>query len=135
MLAATVPIRTDDVDSHGHVGSAAFFTYLEELFAAGLDQILGEDWVTVRVELDFRHELLYADREARVEAWLERTGTSSVSFSVAVRRLDGGVVADGRVVLVAWDPRLRRARALAPGEIEALRAAASPAVDSGRAGV
>jgi acyl-CoA thioesterase FadM len=127
MLEATVAIRADDIDSLGRVGNAAYFTYLEELFARTLDAVLGQDWVTVRVELDFGHELVLADREVNLEAWLERVGTSSLSFHVALRRADGLAVAEGRVVLVAWAPERRVSRALQPGEVTALQSAASPA--------
>jgi acyl-CoA thioesterase FadM len=126
VLEATVAIRTDDIDSLGRVGNAAYFTYLEELFARSLEDILGDDWVTARVELDLARELVPADREVKVEAVLERVGNASVSFRVAVRRVDGQAAAEGRVVLVAWSPERRASRPLEPDEVSALRIAAAP---------
>jgi acyl-CoA thioesterase FadM len=126
MLETTVAIRADDLDRRGFVSSTAYLTYLEELFARGLDEVLGQNWVTIRVELERGVDLVQADGEARAEAWLERTGRSSLSFRVAIRRGDGTVAVSGRVVLVAWDPRTRRSRVLDSGEIESLRIAASP---------
>jgi acyl-CoA thioesterase FadM len=127
MLETVVPIRADDLDRRGFVSSAAHLTYLEELFADGLDEVLGQNWVTVRVELERGVDLVQDDGEVRAEAWLERTGRSNLSFRVALRRGDGTVAVSGRVVLVAWDPQTRRSRLLDPGEVDRLRAAAAPA--------
>jgi acyl-CoA thioester hydrolase len=124
VFATTMRIRVHDIDALGHVNNAAYFTYVEELFAQSLEPVLGEDWVTVRVELDFRRELVLADEEVRAEARLERIGNSSLSFQVALTRPDGVVAADGRVVLVAWTPETRRSRPLSPAETEALGALA-----------
>ena len=124
MLESIVAIRRDDLDSRGRISDAACFTYLEELFAHGLDDVLGQDWVTVRVELDRGSDTAQADGEVRAEAWFERAGRSSLSFGVAIRGRDGAV-AEGRVVLVAWDPEVRRSRALTAQEVERLRLAAS----------
>jgi acyl-CoA thioester hydrolase len=126
MLEAAISIRAHDVDALGHVNNATYFTYLEELLARSLEPVLGDDWVTVRVELDFRRELVLADREVRTEARLERIGSSSLSFRAAVRRADGEVAAEARVVLAAWAPRTRRSRPLTPEEIAAVRALDSP---------
>jgi acyl-CoA thioester hydrolase len=115
-------IRAHDIDALGHVNNAAYFTYLDELFAQSLESILGQDWVTVRVELDFRRELVLADKEVRAGARLERIGNSSLSFEVALTLPDGTVAADGRVVLVAWTPETGRSRPLSPAETEALQA-------------
>jgi acyl-CoA thioesterase FadM len=129
VLETTVEIRADDIDALGRVGNAAYFTYLEELFAHGLEAILGDDWVTVRVELEFAHELVLVDRQVKAEAVLERVGNSSLSFRVAVHRADGGPAsAEGRVVLVAWSPERRASRPLTRDEVGALRIAASPVI-------
>lgn len=125
MLESVVAIRREDFDSHGRISDAACFTYLEELFAHGLDDTLGQNWVTVRVELERGSDAEQADGEVRAEAWLERSGRSSLSFGVAIRGRDGPV-AEGRVVLVAWDPDARRSRPLTPAEVEQLRLTASP---------
>ena len=122
VLATTMQIRAHDIDALGHVNNAAYFTYVEELFAQSLEPVLGQDWVTVRVELDFRRELVLADREVQARARLERIGNSSVAFEVAVTRPDGTVAAEGRVVLVAWAPETRRSRPLSSAETEALQA-------------
>ena len=124
MLESVVATRREDFDSHGRISDVACFTYLEELFAHGLDEVLGQNWVTVRVELERGPNSDLGDGEVRAEAWLERAGRSSLSFGVAIRGLDGPV-AQGRVVLVAWDPEARGSRALTPAEVEHLRLTAS----------
>lgn len=128
MLEAAVAIRREDLDSLGRISDVACFTYLEELFAHGLDDVLGENWVTVRVELERGPDAVQADGQIRAEAWLERAGRSSLSFGVAIRGR-GGTVAEGRVVLVAWDPDRRRSRPLEPQEVDCLRLTAAPPPD------
>ncbi len=82
--------------------------------------MLGDDWVTARVELDFRSELRLSDREVVATASVERVGTSSVTFSVSVSRTDGTPALEGRAVLVAWDREQRRGRPISEAEREAL---------------
>jgi acyl-CoA thioester hydrolase len=116
----TIPIRWRDIDALGHVNNAIYLTYLEELLAALVGPVLGDDWVTARVELDFRNELQLSDREVVATASVERIGTSSVAFSVSVARTDGMTALEGRVVLVAWDRERRRGRPLSDAERQAL---------------
>src|SRR5437879_5573226 len=115
-----IPIRWRDIDALGHVNNAVYLTYLEELLTAEVGPVLGDDWVTARTELDFRNEVRLADREVTARAAVERIGTSSVTVAVVLERPDGAIALDGRVVLVAWDPKARRSRALTEEERESL---------------
>src|SRR5207248_8196214 len=74
--------------------------------------VLGPDWITARVEIDFRRELRGFGAEVLVRLRIERVGTSSVETSAEIVAADGAVAAQARVVVVAWDPATRRPRPL-----------------------
>jgi acyl-CoA thioester hydrolase len=105
-------VRFRDCDSLGHVNNAVYLTYLEEAVNEWLGPVLGLDWVTVRVEIDFRRELRGLGGEVAVRMRVERVGTSSITGVAEVAGPDGEVAADARVVVVAWDPETRRPRPL-----------------------
>jgi acyl-CoA thioester hydrolase len=115
-----IPIRWRDIDALGHVNNAVYLTYLEELLAAVLGPVLGDDYVTARAELDFRSEIRLSDREVAGRASIERIGTSSVTVAVTLSRPGGETALDGRMVLVAWDAAGRRGRPLTDAERHAL---------------
>lgn len=125
-MGVTIPIRWRDIDALGHVNNAVYLTYLEELLAVVLEPVLGDDYVTARVELDFRNELRLSDRHVVASAVIERIGTSSLTVAARLARPDGETALEGRVVLVAWDREQRRSRPLTDAEREAL-AAITPA--------
>jgi acyl-CoA thioesterase FadM len=118
--AVRIPIRWRDIDALGHVNNAVYLTYLEELLVVVLGPILGDDYVTARVEMDFRNEVRLTDRELLGSAAIERIGTSSVTTAFGLARPDGVVALDGRTVLVAWDPAARSSRPLTADERRAL---------------
>ncbi len=120
-----IPIRWRDVDALGHVNNAVYLTYIEELLLARMGHVLGNDYVTARVELDFRREVRLDDRALTGTASIERVGTSSVTVAVVLALADGTVVLEGNVVVVAWDPDRRRSRPLTDAERDALAAAGS----------
>lgn len=115
-----IRIRWRDVDALGHVNNAVYLTYLEELLNDYLGPVLGENWVTARVELDFRHEITLSHEEITARAAIERIGTSSTTAAVVLELPDGTVALEGRAVLVAWDPHTRRPRPLTEAEKHAL---------------
>jgi acyl-CoA thioester hydrolase len=117
-----IPIRWRDIDALGHVNNAVYLTYLEELLAAVIGPVLGDDYVTARAELDFRNEIRLGDREVTGSASIERIGTSSVTVAVSLSRADGTTALDGRLVLVAWEPEQRRSRPLTGAERQSLEA-------------
>jgi acyl-CoA thioester hydrolase len=111
-----IRIRWRDIDALGHVNNAVYLTYLEELLTSLLQPVLADDWVTARVELDFRQEVRLSDVEITARAAVERVGASSLMTSVVLALPDGTVALEGRVVLVAWDPQSRRSRPLTDAE-------------------
>jgi acyl-CoA thioester hydrolase len=117
-----IPIRWRDVDALGHVNNAVYLTYLEELLAVFLGPVLGDDYVTARVELDFRNEVRLGEPEVRGSALVERVGASSVTVAATLSRADGEVALESRLVLVAWDREGRCSRPLTKSERQALEA-------------
>jgi len=105
-----VSLRWRDVDALGHVNHAVFLTYLEEGRDAFYVQALRRDphYVVVRVELDLRAEVRYADRQLRVRIEVERVGTTSLTTREAVRTPAGVTAAEARVVTVLWDASARQ---------------------------
>ena len=119
-----IPIRWRDIDALGHVNNAVYLTYLEELLAVVLGPVLGDDYVTARIEIDFRNEIRLGEREVTGSASIERIGNSSLTVAVTLARSDGEAALEGRLVLVAWDREQRRGRPLTDKERSALEALA-----------
>jgi acyl-CoA thioester hydrolase len=115
-VGVRIPIRWRDIDALGHVNNAVYLTYLEELLAVVLGPVLGDDYVTARVEMDFRNEIRLGEREVTGSAVVERIGNSSLTVAFELARSDGDIALRGRVVLVAWDPEQRRGRPLTDAE-------------------
>jgi len=129
---ATGPVRTRlgirwrDCDGFGHVNNAVFLTYLEEGRDRLLERLLGEatwDLVLARVEIDYRSELLQADREVEVECGVTSVGRSSLRTREVIRTADGRVAAEAETVVVARDRATGRSRPLTDAERGALEAA------------
>ncbi len=105
-----VNVRWRDSDALGHVNNAVYLTYLEEARDAFYLRTMGDPiYVIVRLEIDFRAEVRYADRTVRVEIAVERLGTTSLTTSETLRTAAGEIAAEARVVTVRWDPDSRAA--------------------------
>jgi acyl-CoA thioester hydrolase len=123
-----IEIRWRDCDALQHVNNAVYATYLEECRDGWLEQALGDeaamwDYVLARVAIDFRREIRLDEEAVVVRATLARIGSSSLTLSEEVRKLDGTLAAEAESVIVARDRESGRSRALTPGERERLAAA------------
>lgn len=121
-----IEIRWRDMDAYGHVNHAVFVTYLEEARDELLGELLGpayEDFVLVRLEVDYRRALTQADGEVRASSWVEGVGTSSVRTREELRTADGDLAAEARTVMVARERGAPRARPLDARERDALERA------------
>jgi acyl-CoA thioester hydrolase len=121
-----VGIRWKDCDGFGHVNNAVFLTYLEEGRDRLLESVLGDstwDLVLARVAVDYRAELLQADREVVVECQVAGVGRSSIRTREVVRTASGAVAAEAESVMVARDRATGRSRPLTDGERAAATAA------------
>lgn len=105
-----VSVRWRDTDALGHVNNAVYLTYLEEARDAFYLRALGDPiYVVVRLEIDFRAEVRHADRTVRAEIAMERLGTTSLTTRETLRRMDGEVAAEARVITVRWDQNVHAA--------------------------
>ena len=116
-------IRWRDLDMLGHLNQAVYHELLEEGRAALFAQFAGLGdfaFVLARVELDYRSEVRRDHGHVEVVVRPAAVGRSSVTVEHEVVLPDGTVAAEGRSVLVAWDPAERRSRALGDDERAAL---------------
>ncbi len=117
-----IPIRWRDLDLLGHLNQSVYHEFLEEgrgaLFASLGDR--GFPFVLVHVELDYRHEVRRTDGHVEVTSSVAKIGRSSVTTEDRIALPDGTVAAEGKSILVAWDPEGRRSRELSGEEREAL---------------
>lgn len=123
--ACTVEARSYELDSFGHLNHAVFLNWFEfgrfETLAAGgfpPDRITdrGEGVHVVRVEVDFRREVMLGDRVTLVTA-LEEIRNSSMTLRQVAHR-EGSpdhVHAEARVVAVWVGPDRRPMRI--PGDV------------------
>jgi acyl-CoA thioester hydrolase len=104
-----VDVRWRDVDALDHVNHAVFLTYLEEGRDAFFSRALGDPaYVVVRLEVDLRAEVRYAERRVTVRIEVERLGTTSLTTRETIVMSSGNVAAEARVVTVRWDPGRRK---------------------------
>ena len=115
------------MDALNHVNNAVFLTFLEEGRDAFFAQVLGSDpvYVVVRIELDLRAEVRYADRRVTVRIEVERLGTTSLTTRETILTASGEVAAQARVVCVRWDAGLRKPVPFTAAERARLAAGAS----------
>lgn len=110
-----IEIRWRDCDSYAHVNNAVYATYLEECRDEWLEAALGGDdaswdYVLARVAIDFRRELVLADKMVTVRVQLSRIGTSSLTLREEILKLDGMVAAEAEAVIVSRDRETGRSR-------------------------
>ncbi len=117
-----IPIRWRDLDLLGHLNQSVYHEYLEEgrgaLFASLGDR--GFPFVLVHVELDYRHEVRRTDGHVDVTSRVVNIGRTSLTTEDRIALPDGTTAAEGKSVLVAWDPEARRSRELSAEERTAL---------------
>lgn len=130
VIEQPVPVRWRDTDALGHVNHSVFLSYLEEGRDTFYLEVLASEpsYVIVRLEIDFRAEVRYEDRQVLVRIEVERVGRTSLTTKETVLNSAGEVAATARVVSVLWDGTLRKA---IPFGAEA-RAKLAPDVGAGR---
>jgi acyl-CoA thioester hydrolase len=132
-LELEVALRSRDFDGLGHVNQAVYHELLEEARVAFIRAAVpgGLFFVLARVELDHRGEISHGHDAVLVATRLVRVGRSSVEVAHELRLREGALAAEGRSVLVAWDPARRASRPFTDAERAALQA---PGVQSRAAG-
>ena len=120
-----VALRWGDMDALGHVNQAVYHELLEEArtaLIASLPTPQKGAFVMARVELNYRREIPLSHRFVEVTLDVEAVGRASVTIAQQIFRSDGELAADGRSVLVAWDPTQRGSRPLSEKELATLNA-------------
>lgn len=123
-MRVELALRNRDIDLLGHVNQAVFHELLEDARAAFFAEVVPElpfdRYVLARAELDYKHEIRFADRTVIGECRVGALGRSRIELENRLLLTDGTVAAEGRAILVAWDPEARRSRPLSDGERQAL---------------
>ena len=123
-VRTTIPLRWRDLDELGHLNQAVYHELLEEGRGALFARLKGHGFpfVLARIELDYRHEVRKDDGSVVLTTRVAAVGRTSVTLEERIELPDGTVAAEGRAVLVAWDPEARRSRELSAEERSALEA-------------
>jgi acyl-CoA thioester hydrolase len=115
-------LRFSDTDAMGHVNHARFATLFEDArigllrsIAGPGDDLTSRGVILARLEIDYVRPLALDDEPVLVQARVVRIGTSSFSIDYALEQR-GAICARGLSVLVAYDYRAGRSRALAAAE-------------------
>ena len=137
MTVSTTPIvvRSTDLDAYGHVNNARYVEYFEWgrfdwLSDTGLEAAMQADqtaYVVVNVNIAYRAEARRSDALV-LTTRLAGIGSSSLRMAQQLKNAGGVVVAEGEVVLAAFDPVTRKgqplpahhAALLAPQVVESL---------------
>ncbi len=119
-----ITLRWRDMDELGHLNQSVYHELLEEGRMALICDLQTDDtsFVLARVELDHHREVRREDATVDVSVRVSRVGRSSFEVEHDVLLPDGTPAASGTSVLVGWDMRARRARALTDAERRALGA-------------
>ena len=122
-------VRWRDLDHLGHVNFVVFLTYLDEGRTAWLSSVLGptfepDQYVVAHIEVDYRSEIPAGTEMVETVHLIEELGRSKITFREQLRIVDGPMVAEGKVVIVMWEPSQHCSRPLSDGERSALDAVA-----------
>ncbi|MFI5429603.1 acyl-CoA thioesterase [Aeromicrobium sp. UC242_57] len=127
-----VPLRWRDLDHQAHVYHATMLTLLDEARTHWLRDVIGVDfpdeYVVVRIEIDYVAELLIDAGAVDVEFKVSRVGQRSLTTAEVVRTPQGVEVARTAVTMVMWDRDERRSRLLTDAERAAAATMMAPGV-------
>jgi acyl-CoA thioester hydrolase len=111
-------LRQRDLDHLGHMNQAVYHELLEEVrtafFRDRLPDLPSSGFVLARVEADYKREVRIDHRYLVGEARATDIGRSRLELENRLLLPDGEVALEGRVVLVAWDGKARKARKSRP---------------------
>jgi len=120
MESANIPVRWADMDAYQHVNNAVYLNYLEEARDKVMEKLFGEqsyDFVTARVEIDFRNEITQADGVITVRSRVSGHGRSSVRSREVIVKADGTVAAEAAAVVVPRNSETGGSRPLREDEV------------------
>jgi acyl-CoA thioester hydrolase len=115
-----IQTRWTDFDALGHLTHAAYPVFLDEARDAYLTATVGpfSEWpcVVVHVSIDYLLEVRHPTPAVTVRTAVGEIGRTSVTFTHEVVGPEGHVVAEGKGVVVAFDPETRSARRIGDDE-------------------
>lgn len=131
MTTATtsIVVRSTELDAYGHVNNARYVEYFEWgrfdwLDVTGLGAAVAGDgsaYVVVNINVAYKKEARLGDR-LTLQTALKAMGKGSLVMQQRLHNADGAVVAEGEVVLAAFDPKRRRGMPLPQSHIDLLTA-------------
>jgi acyl-CoA thioester hydrolase len=119
----TEHVRFADLDMMGHVNNKAYTTYYESarvdfMMACGLSENGRAGMALVRLELDYRKEILFP-AILRLGVRLCKLGNSSLTLGCAIFVGDA-CASTSLAINVRFDPRARASKPFTPAERQAL---------------
>lgn len=122
-----IVVRSTDLDAYGHVNNARYVEYFEWgrfdwLKDTGLEAAMQADqtaYVVVNVNVAYRAEARRSDALV-LATRLAAIGKSSLRMAQQLKNATGAVVAEGEVVLAAFDPVTRKGQRLPERHVELL---------------
>lgn len=129
MFRISCQLRSTDFDSLGHLNQSVYHS----LFEQGRIRMMMELWdgypdvVLAKSEVDHRSEVPLGSEAVDIESRVDSIGTSSFVI-VATMTRDREVAAEGRFVIVGWNPERRESRPLTEPERLGLERAMARAV-------
>ncbi len=124
MLETRLQTRWTDFDVLGHVTHAAYPIFLDEgrdaLLTATVGPFADFSWVIAHVSIDYEHEIVPPAIEVVVRTKVIEVGHTSVTLDQEVVGPEGRRAVSARSVVVAWDTKTRRGRAIDDRERAAL---------------
>jgi acyl-CoA thioester hydrolase len=116
-------VRFADLDPQGHVNNVVFLTYLESARLGYYEKVgiwkkesgMITGFVVARNEINYLAPITFG-QPLRVGLRVERLGTKSLTFAFQMEAgSDGGLVADGKSVMVAYDGKAAKGIPIPPG--------------------
>jgi acyl-CoA thioester hydrolase len=116
-------VRFADLDPQGHVNNVVFLTYLESARLGYYEKVgiwkkesgMITGFVVARNEINYLAPITFG-QPLRVGLRVERLGTKSLTFAFQMEAgSDGGLVADGKSVMVAYDSKAAKGIPIPPG--------------------
>jgi acyl-CoA thioesterase FadM len=106
------------MDRLGHLNQSSYHDLFYEARSALLEPIRSDTsrFVIAHAEIDYVHEVCYADGHVDIDVWVATIGSKSVTLEHEMRLPNGMLAARDVVVLVAWDVTRRCSRLLRSDE-------------------
>ncbi|NEB76392.1 acyl-CoA thioesterase [Streptomyces sp. SID14478] len=136
MYTHPLQLRWADVDSYGHVNNAVISSYLEEVRARLLDDLLPSEeaerrrkaFVVSQLEIAFKAPLSYRKESVSVDVWVISARGSRLQLGYAVRDVKR-IYATATTVMAAFDLDEGRPRRLTDEELAFLAGYMKPEAD------